>query len=341
MKIAYFTYHPWEAEYLRESTLAARDDVVFDIFDQPLSADTIPENAAEYDAISIFVNSAVPAEVMDAFENCKLIAIRSTGFDHVDCEECRARDIRVANVPRYGENTVAEYAFALMLSVTRRLTEGYDRLREDGQFNPRGLEGIDLKGKTLGVVGTGTIGKHVIKIASGFGMHIIAHDPYPDEEYAKQMAYTYHELDQVLAKSDIVTLHVPYNESTHHLINEDRLERMKDGAYLVNTSRGGVIDTQAFVRALQSGKLAGAGLDVLEEETILDDEMRFFMENNKMDYSVKDALANYILIDMPNVVVTPHIAFNTREAVRRIVDTTLKNLEAFADGEPVNIVNNE
>ena len=341
MKVAFFTYHDWEEEYISNSELASRDDIEIDFFPSPLDPEHVPQNAEEYDALSVFVSSDITEDVLNKFPNLTFISTRSTGYDHIACTECSARDVTIANVPTYGENTVAEFAFGLMLATVRRIPEGYDRLRADGQFNPKGLEGTDLKGKTLGVVGTGTIGKHMIRIAKGFGMEVAAHDPYPDEEYAQEMNYEYYSLEEMLGRSDIVTLHVPYMDETHHLLDEAAFEQIKDGAYIVNTSRGAVIDTQPFVKALQSGKLSGAGIDVLEEESILDDEMRFFIENADIDYSVKDALANYILIDMPNVVVTPHMAFNSTEAVQRIVDTTIENLRAFADGEPQNIVSEE
>ncbi len=338
MKITFFTYNDWEKEYIESGKAGPNEGLDFTFVSGELTSENVPKEAEEAEAVSVFVGSKIDKGVLDKMPNLKYVATRSTGFDHIDIEECQKRAIAVSNVPVYGDNTVAEYAMALLVNLMRRVSEGYDRLRQDGQFNPRGLEGVDLEGKTLGVVGTGNIGKCAIRIAKGFDMKVVANDPYPDEEYAKKMEYEYKSLDEVLEESDAVTLHVPYCEDTHHLINEKTIKKMKDGAYLVNTSRGAVIDTEALVTALQNGKLAGAGLDVLEEEGEIKDELQFFADHQGKDYNVKTALVNYILIDMPNVIVTPHNAFNSREALERIIKTTFENLKSFSIGEAQNIV---
>ncbi len=338
MYIGFFTHDDWEQAFIQEHAVGQREDLTFSFIEGVVSSDSLPDRASELEAISIFVDSIIDATVLDAMPKLRFIATRSTGFDHIDLKECMARNIVVSNVPAYGENTVAEYSMALLANLMRRIAEGYDRLRDDGQFSPQGLEGRDLLGKTIGIIGTGNIGKCTIRIAKGFGMNVVAHDPYPDEAHAQEVGYEYVPLDELFAQSDAISLHVPYLESTHHLINKETIEKMKDGAYLVNTSRGAVVDTEALATALQKGKLAGAALDVLEEEGHMKDELQFFTHTEGKDYNVKTALVNYVLIDMPNVIVTPHNAFNTREALVRIITTSAENLALFADGSPQNVV---
>jgi D-lactate dehydrogenase len=178
----------------------------------------------------------------------------------------------------------------------------------------------------------------VVRIARGFEMNVIACDTYPDEEFAKEMNMTYCEPLRALQEGDIVTLHVPYTKETHHLINKSNIAMMKRGAYLINTSRGGVVETEALVKALKDGHLGGAALDVLEEEGVIRDELEFFMEGRAEEHNLKTVLANHILFDMPNVIITPHNAFNTWGALQRILDTTLENIKAFAEGKPSNLV---
>ena len=326
----------WEKKYLQERTLPG--EVVF--IDGPLDETKLPEQN-DFDAISVFVNSIVGDKVLGHFPNLQLIATRSTGYDHFDLPTCAARGVKVANVPSYGEDTVAEYAFALMLTLSRKICESYERIRETGSFDLTGLRGFDLKGKTLGVIGTGRIGKNAIEIARGFNMNIVAYDKFPDPVYAEKMGYRYLSLDEVLATADILTLHVPYLPENHHLINAETLAKMKSGAYLINTARGGLIDTAALLVALKSGQIAGAGLDVLEEEGVIKDEVNF-LTNGRLDQGdLKTVLGNHILIDLPNVIITPHNAFNTWEALKRILDTTVANLVAFEAGMPQNLISGD
>lgn len=333
MKVAFFGYEPWEKEYV-EAHVPDEVDVTF--FDHPLTSEYVPDDT-QFDAVSVFVDSSLTADVLETFENLSYIATRSTGFDHIDLGYCKERGISISNVPTYGENTVAEFTFALLLSLSRRVHEGYARLQETGDFNPHGLEGFDLKGKTLGVVGTGSIGRHVVKIAHGFSMHIVAHDPHPSDDLVHTYDVSYKTLDEVLAECDILTLHVPHNDATHHLIDEGQFTQMKDGAYLVNTCRGAVVNTQALVSALHSGKLAGAALDVLEEEGAVSEGLELLV-GSKDTHNLYTVLSNYKLIDMPNVIVTPHAAFNSREAKKRILDATIDNFKGFVSGKTVNSV---
>ena len=335
MKIAFFNPKDWEREYIKNNTTK---DLEISFFEHALDANHIPDET-DFEAITVFVDSTVDEEVLDKFSNLRFITTRSTGYDHIDLEACKKRDIEVSNVPDYGANTVAEFTFGLLLSLVRKIHIGYDQVRETGSFSVEGLRGIDLQGKKLGVVGTGHIGRNVIRIARGFGMDVIAYDKFPNEDLAKKYEFEYKNLNDVFRESDIITLHVPYSKETHHMIDQEVLnEIISDNAYLVNTSRGGIVDTEALVHALKNGKLAGAALDVLEEEGVIKDELQFFVEGHPHEVNLKTVLANHILIDMPNVIVTPHNAFNTKEALLRILDTTLSNLQTFVDGEVDNKV---
>ena len=320
MKIHYFASEEWEEGFVKDGL--PNEEITFHI--GTLAA--FPElSDPEAEVLCIFIDSHIGEEEMKRFPALKLVATRSTGFDHIDLAAARARGIAVSNVPFYGENTVAEFTFALLLALSRRIIDADERVRA-GTFSPNGLRGFDLADKTLGVVGTGHIGAHVIKMAQGFGMKIIAFDAYPNAELSKTLNFPYLTLDEVLAASDIVTLHVPYNEHTHHLINKENIGKFKKGAYLINTARGAVIETDALIDALKSGAIAGGGLDVLEEENDLQNTKSKITEENRY------------LIAHPRVIVTPHLAFNTQEAVERILNTTIKNIRQFATGTPTNLI---
>lgn len=338
MKIQFFKLKDWEREYFESHKELADLGLDMRFVDEPLDNDHIP---AETDAeiVSIFVNSTIDTDVIEKLPKLAFVAARSTGFDHIDLKAASARNILVSNVPSYGENTVAEHAFALLLSLSHRIYEAYHRVREEGSFNLEGLTGFDLKGKTLGVIGTGRIGKHTIRIAKGFEMRVVAFDVFPNEAMAKELGFEYKSLDEVLAQSDIVSIHVPYLKETHHLLNAQNILKMKKGAYLINTSRGAVVETEALTKALLQGHLGGAGLDVLEEEGPTKDEFSFLASGHQEEHNLKTILQNHALIDLPNVIITPHNAFNTTEAIKRIFDTTAENIRGFVKGKPVNIVN--
>jgi len=332
MKIHYFSGEEWEKEYVR--TKLSGEDVVFHEGSVATSADI----ADDAEVLCIFVDTHIGETEFARFPSLKLIATRSTGFDHIDLAAAKARNITVVNVPFYGENTVAEFAFALLLALSRRIIDADERVRETGKFSTNDLRGFDLEGKTLGVVGTGHIGAHVIRMAQGFGMKVIGFDAYPNAELAKTLNFPYVTLEELLGTSDIVTIHVPYNEHTHHLINKENIRNIKKGAYIINTARGAVIETEALVEAVKSGIIAGAGLDVLEEEGDMADNATLLSVPNPKEDELKIVLGNQYLIDHPRVIVTPHVAFNTKEAVERILDTTIENIKAFSAGSPTNIV---
>ena len=295
----------------------------------------------DFEIISIFVNSKIDKEIINHFPNLKLITTRSTGIDHIDLKECQKRKIKVINVPSYGDNTVAEHAFGLILSLSRKIFKSFDQIKRNGSFSLEGLQGIDLKDKTLGVVGVGNIGRWVIKIAKGFQMKILAFDMRPDKTLSENLSFQYvKNLNELLKKSDIITLHVPLNSHTHHLINKNNIYKIKKGALLINTSRGGVIETEVLLKALKEKHLAGAGLDVLEGEKAIKDEIEIFTSDKCEIYDLvegyktkkedlKVLIQNRILIDMENVIITPHNAFNSKEALQRIRETTVENIKSF------------
>ena len=337
MRILFVETSEEEQEILKSEF--AGEDLVF-VSNSEL--DNLSEEQKEAEVISVFVSGECPGEFINSMPSLGLIATRSTGYDHIDLEACKEKGVLVANVPTYGSRTVAEYAFGLILSLSRKVHAAYDRLKEEGTTDVEYFEGFNLEGKTLGVVGTGNIGRNVIRIAKGFDMKVVAFDAYPNEEYAKELDFEYKSLDEVLKESDIVTLHVPYLESTHHLINEEKLALMKKSAYLINTARGEVVDTKALVNALEAGEIAGAGLDVLEEEKLLTEELELLTDKIHSINEFQTLLADHKLIDMEQVIVTPHIAFNTKEAKKEILDTTMANIKQFLEGVEIkNLVKNE
>jgi len=281
--------------------------------------------------------SHLDADVLKQLTNLKFIATRSTGVDKIDLEYCTANGITVCNVPTYAEIAVAEHVFALLLSISRHLSEAVERTRK-GNFLLDGLMGFDLCGKILAIVGTGVIGRHVGKIAKGFGMEVVAFDVRKDEQWAAIHGVRYMPLKEALSMADIVTLHVPFTPETQHFINDDHFVMMKEGVVIINTARGELIDTQALIRALASGKVAAAGLDVLPEEQVflkgIEDPTTLFAIGDKQEI----LLANHALLRLPNVIVTPHCAFFTKEAAKRIIDVTIANIKAFIHGKPQNVV---
>ena len=333
MTVGFFELEGWEEKIIKENLPSA------DIYPSKDKIDetSLPEKN-DFEIISIFVNSHITEKVLSHFPNLKLITTRSTGFDHIDLEACKAKKIGVAYVPGYGNNTVAEFAFGLILNLTRKMYLAIDQIKETGSFSFKGLRGIDLKEKTIGIIGTGRIGKEAIKIAKGFGMKVIAYDPFPNEEAAKTMGFEYLNLENLLKNSDVITIHAPYSEKTHHLINKNNVSLIKKGAYLVNTARGGIVETEALIKALQNGILAGAGLDVLEEEGEIKDELTFLRETNPKKDELKTMLQNHILMKMPNVLITPHNAFNSQEALERILNTTIGNIKGFIENKSTNLV---
>jgi len=349
MRVAFFEVKDWERAYLTERL--PHDTTYFDggILPNPAAGPPAgglhasPEAFSvkvapvpDVDALSVFIHSQVTAQVLEGLPHLKFIATRSTGFDHIDLDACLSRGIVVSNVPSYGENTVAEHSMALLLMLARKVHQSVLQVRS-GRVDLAELTGFDLQGKTIGVIGAGHIGLHVIRIARGFGMRVLAYDVRSDPFLADLLGFAYVSMDQLLAESDIVTLHCPLTEKTEHLMGRAQIGRMKRGALLINTSRGGLVDTDALVGALESGRLGGAGLDVLEGEELIKEDKQLLAQPVDVE-RLRTAVRNRVLLARDDVVFTPHNAFNSREALVRILEVTLANLEAYRAGQPVHKV---
>ncbi len=337
MKIIFFEATKVEQDFFSQPFSGA--DVSF--FEGKLNEENI-KKASDAEVISIFTNSVINKNIIDLLPNLKFINTSSTGFDHIDINYCAEKGIKVSNVPAYGSQTVAEFTFALLLTLSRRIYWGYHQLREGTSFDLSQLEGFDLEGKTLGVIGTGKIGQNVIRIAKGFRMKVLATDPYPKTELAKEFCFEYVSLDDLLSQADIVTVHAPYLPETHHLINNNNLAKIKRGAVLINTARGEIVETEGLLAALSDGRIKAAALDVLEGERELKEEGAIVSRNDlKIEQmeKMRKLVEDHILIDLPNVIVTPHMAFFSKEAVGRIMQTTVDNIKNFIAGKPENIVN--
>jgi D-lactate dehydrogenase len=333
MKIAFFEIEEWEIPFLQKALVG--NTVTF----SPQHLDEVEaKKLADVEVLSVFIYSMLTPELLEKMPNLKLIVTRSTGFDHIDLEYCKKKKIVVTNIPHYGANTVAEHAFALLLALSRKLIPSIERTRRGNFELDASLRGFDLHEKTIGVVGIGNIGAEVIRIAKGFGMHVVAYTHHPSEEIARKLRITFLSLPELLKVSDVVTLHVPYSKKTHHLINKKNIKHFKQGSILINTARGGLIETEAILYGLDKGKLGGVGLDVLEEECGIKEERQLLAGNFKKECDLRTQLYNHVLLTKENVLITPHNAFNSNEALQRILDVTVENIVSFGKGKPLNIV---
>ncbi len=330
-KIVFCELEKWEEDYIKSSF--PQNDAV--LTEEKLEDETVSKYQ-DTEILSTFIYTQVNSALLDKLPRLKFIATRSMGYDHIDVEECKKRGIKVATVPTYGAHTVAEHTFALILTISRKIIPSVEQARR-GDFSSEGLEGFDLNGKTLGVIGTGNIGKNVCKLGLSFGMNILAFSRKQDDELVS-LGVKYVSLDELLANSDVVTLHLPHTKETEHIINIDNIGKFKEGAVLINTARGALVETQAIAEGLQKGILSAAGLDVLEEEAHLREEAELLSPEYLKQVDIKTELLNHVLLTKDNVVITPHNAFNSREAVREILDTTIANIKSFIDGAPVNII---
>lgn len=318
MKIAFFDTKPYDKPAFDK--FGAERGVEFKYFEAKLSEDTV-ELASGYDAVCVFVNDTVNAAVIDRLSELgvKAVALRCAGFNNVDMKHAFGR-IHVLHVPAYSPYAVAEHTMALLLTSVRRIHKAFIRTR-DYNFSLSGMTGFDLHGKTVGVIGTGRIGRVFIDICRGFGMKVLAYDKYPAEGLDNGDTVRYVSLDELFANSDIISLHCPLTEDTYHLIDGEALDKCKRGVVLLNTSRGALVDAEALLAAIKSRKVGAACLDVYEEESEL------FFEDFSGHILDDDTLAR--LISMPNVIVTSHQAFLTEEALSNIAETTVDNLVNF------------
>lgn len=287
------------------------------------------------EVISCFTHSEMlDNKKLDLFPQLKLIATRSTGFNHIGLNYCRKRKIAVVNVPAYGASTVAEFAFGLLIALSRKMIRAKNDMAQN-MIDNRYYMGFDLSGKTIGIIGTGSIGRHMIQIAKGFDMKIIAYDPYPNP---KLKDFYVKNLEDIYAQSDIISLHIPSTKKNRHLIDKKAFQKMNKGVILINTARGDLIDTQALYEALKNGIVGGAGLDVLEnEDFLLHDDIALAPHAQNTDFLLDSAM-NLKLLQFKNVIATPHIAFNSIDAINRINKTTIENIKAFLSRKPINTV---
>ena len=331
MQIAFFEIAEWEIDYLKEKLKG--NELLF--FNDSLSEDNI-KTIEDVDVISVFIGSKVDNKVLKELKKLKAVVTRSTGFDHIDINACKKRKVKILNVPEYGSNTVAEHTFALILALSRRIHKSYERTVR-GDFSLDGLKGWDLKNKTLGVIGVGSIGEHVVRIARGFDMKVLAYDVNKNQKLARKLKFNYVPLRKLLKDSDIVSLHCPYNKKTHNLLNRKNMNLMKENAIIVNTARGALINTRALVEVLSHKKLGGAALDVLEEEGLVKEEAQLLSKKYEKE-DLEKLIENHILLTFDNVIITPHNAFNSQEALQRILETTVDNIKNIKRGKYINTV---
>lgn len=301
---------------------------------QPLTASNA-EAYADMEVACVFLGSRLDEATLRQLPRLRYIVTRSTGFDHIDTAFCQTHGLGVCNVPSYGSPTIAEHTFALLLMIAHRMTEATARTKAL-HFSFEGLRGFDLAGKILGVIGTGAIGRSVVEIAQGFNMRICAVDTNPDISFAHDRNFKYLPLERLLQNSDIVSLHVPLTRDTRNMINRTTFGQMKKGAVLINTARGEIVDQAALLEALNSGKVAAAGLDVLADEQLLRSQ-----NQHHQDLSLREQRSlglSKTLLQHPSVVATPHSAFNTQEALARINGISLKNIIAILNDHPINVV---
>lgn len=320
-KIAFFDAKPYDKKSFSEVNKEFGFDITY--FETHLNSQTA-SLSEDFDGVCAFVNDTIDSDVISILANydIRIIGLRCAGYNNVDFKAAYNK-IHVVRVPAYSPYAVAEHTVALMLSLNRKTHKAYHRTR-DANFSINGLLGFDLHGKTAGIVGTGKIGKCVISILKGFGMNVLAYDPYPDDDYAKEAGIRYVSLDDLYAHSDIISLHCPLTQENRHMINAQAIEQMKTGVMLINTGRGKLVDTQGLIDGLKSGKIGYAGLDVYEEES------EYFFEDKSLEPITDDMLARLLMF--PNLFMTSHQGFFTQEALHNIALTTLNNFNEFFEG---------
>ena len=322
MKVAVFSAKPYDKLFLEQTNQQHHHELKFF---SPSLDDTTVNLATGFTGVCVFVNDRLDREIMETLhqQDVRLVALRCAGYNNVDLDAAREFDIVVVRVPAYSPHAVAEHAIALILTLNRKIHRAYNRVRE-GNFALNGLLGFDLYNRTIGIVGTGKIGRIAGRILHGFGCNVLAYDLYPNEEFAQKYG-EYVSFDELLSRSDIISLHCPLTPETNYLIDEDAISKMKEGVMLVNTSRGGLIDTQAAIKGLKSRKIGHLALDVYEQESSM------FFEDMSGEIIQDDIFER--LLTFPNVIITGHQAFFTEDALQNIAETTLNNITAIEQGQ--------
>ena len=323
MKIAFFDTHSYDRKSFEKENEQFGYEI--DFREYKLNENTAL-TAQGFDVVCVFVNDVVDADVIQKLKSCgvKLIALRCAGFNNVDLKAAAECGIKVVRVPAYSPYAVAEHGAALLMSLTRHIPQAYLRTKT-ANFSIEGLTGRDLHGLTAGIFGTGKIGRIMANILKGFGMKIIASDPFPNKEWAEETGAEYVSVTELFKQSDVLSLHCPLTEETKHIVNHDTMKLMKHDAVIINTGRGALIDSKALVHALKHGHIGGIGMDVYEEES------KYFFSDWSTDIMTDDVLAR--LLTFPNVIITSHQAFLTTNALRNLADTTLENIRMFKDGK--------
>ncbi|MBC6714557.1 2-hydroxyacid dehydrogenase [Treponema sp. Marseille-Q3903] len=323
MKIAFYDTHSYDKDAFTKSNQEFNFKITF--FDFKLNENTVATSRG-YDIVCIFVNDVADKEVIDHLKEngVKMIALRCAGFNNVDLAEAKAAGIKVARVPAYSPHAVAEHGLSLLLALTRHIPQAYLRTKTQN-FNIEGLTGRDLYGLTAGILGTGKIGRTMGDVLSGIGMKLIAYDPFPNEQWAKEKNVEYVSIEEIFKRSDVLSLHCPLTEETKHIVNHDNMKLMKSDAVIINTGRGALIDSKALVHALKHHTIGGAAMDVYEEES------KYFFSDWSTNVLTDDVLAR--LLTFPNVIITGHQAFLTTNALGNIADTTLQNIKDFTEGK--------
>jgi len=322
MNVAFYDARPYDREYFKETA----DDgaLALQFYDFRLSSDTAM-SAAGAEAVCVFVNDRLDAACLEKIRDLgvRLVAFRCAGFNNLDMEAAKALGLTVVRVPAYSPYAVAEHTVALLMTLNRKIHRAFNRVREHN-FSLSGLVGFDLHGKTVGIVGTGKIGRIAAQIFHGFGTRLLVSDAYPDEDWAKGLGAQYTDVENLLRESDIVSLHLPLTPESRYLLNAETFALMKPTAYLINTSRGKLVETAALIQAIKSGAIGGVALDVYEEEE------KVFFDDHSSEILYDDELSR--LLSFPNVLITSHQAFLTHEALSEIARLTSENLLHCAEG---------
>ena len=335
IRIIYFDVEKYEEEFLKSHNEGKYD---YRLIFEPLNSVTkLSDELLNAEIISVFTTSRVTKEVLEKFPNLKLIALRSVGFNHIDTDYCKEHNIAVENSPNYGNKSVAEFAFGLMLNVCRKIIPAEENYK-NMIIQPNELIGTELGGKTVGIIGLGAIGTAFARLAHGFDMKILGYDIYPKQELIDKYSIEYTDFETILQKSDFISLHAPLTKDNFHMFNVDSFKKMKNSAVIINTARGELIDSEALYNAITSREILGAGLDVLESEDTINDFDLVIGLNRLSKDELKNSLINSRLFQLPNVIITPHMAYNTNEAITRILTTTMNNIHAFEQGTIQNSV---
>ena len=331
MNMIFYDFRDSEKEYFQKHP---NDDFDIKFVKSPLNDDT---EISEHDAketciISIFMTSKITSTVLNKFKNLRVITTRSTGFDHIDIDECAKRNIRVLNIEHYGKSSVTEYTIGMIITLIRKIVPAIRDMRNENVDTQKYI-GRDLNKLKLGVIGTGAIGSSVCKVAKSLGMEIIANDRQKNTELKDIADYT--DFETLLKEADIITLHIPYTKDAFHLISEYELSLMKTGSYIINTARGELIDTAALYNAIESGKIAGCALDVLEcENVVINNDEHLISNISKADkFCIQRAIITQKLAESDKVIITPHIAYNTIDAINTILEITFQNIRNYLKGD--------